>query len=768
MKLYIHHEQEGYPNKTFIYNTTEPGETVKDLLNLSGKKLKNFDSLNTELIVKDSYGDNINSKEIINNVASNKDDFFVYIQKRKVSKSSKSRQITSSNSNSKSNSISINDGDINLTKEDKLKLDALFNKKLYRKLTDFCTTYLKQYEHTNKLDKESLYKLKWMICKVDYATKRYPKCIKNIYFLIKQKNHFMNKTMEMDCYILLLKSLINQEEFEEALDLLNDDILTKSNSIIYMKHDINKHLTIIACQIECYVRMNNDMKAAEIVNSYVGLDEADLHVDILVIYSELALKHGKIEEGMRSLLKALVRDQKNKHIKTLFATTISYSVGLQELRKQLPVSTDTASAMAYLATIAKEESQLSASITLYQDTCKAMPTSASYALNLMHVYETLADYESALRVALNFLKYNSDKKDNKEIEGLSITDLYLTLQKAISSSVKWGSNKSDVSLDDEINNEYSVAFYSDNDRDRIHVKLNNNDTEEDDNVSWIRSTYAETDFDMIAIGFTIIKILYITGRLQYLPLFFKLIEPCRQISTTPLHETNIRNEHAYYLCIGWVISLQNRPSLTNNIIKYNASKKPIYILGDSHTISIAWSVIKQKSTGEERILVPKLVTGIKHWHLRNDSRFYPKAHFYNMLKTIPNKSDVIIITGEIDCREGIPTAVERGYYDDIDAGISATVKIFKNVVYKIIKEKQLNVLIHPISPVLKETRQLVKKYTNIYKKEMKVLSNNGLSVNWLNFEDDLLDENGDNLREEYKLDGTHLNPEYLKLMEKLL
>lgn len=41
-------------------------------------------------------------------------------------------------------------------------------------------------------------------------------------------------------------------------------------------------------------------------------------------------------------------------------------------------------------------------------------------------------------------------------------------------------------------------------------------------------------------------------------------------------------------------------------------------------------------------------------------------------------------------------------------------------------------------------------------------------LHWLDFFDGLLDETGGNLRSEFKLDGTHLAPSYLSLLEKSL
>ena len=37
-----------------------------------------------------------------------------------------------------------------------------------------------------------------------------------------------------------------------------------------------------------------------------------------------------------------------------------------------------------------------------------------------------------------------------------------------------------------------------------------------------------------------------------------------------------------------------------------------------------------------------------------------QANFYRVVKHIPDGSDVILLFGEIDCREGILLAVEKG------------------------------------------------------------------------------------------------------------
>lgn len=41
-------------------------------------------------------------------------------------------------------------------------------------------------------------------------------------------------------------------------------------------------------------------------------------------------------------------------------------------------------------------------------------------------------------------------------------------------------------------------------------------------------------------------------------------------------------------------------------------------------------------------------------------------------------------------------------------------------------------------------------------------------LHWLDFFDDLLNDGGSDLRPEFRLDGTHLGPSYIGLLEKAL
>jgi len=231
-----------------------------------------------------------------------------------------------------------------------------------------------------------------------------------------------------------------------------------------------------------------------------------------------------------------------------------------------------------------------------------------------------------------------------------------------------------------------------------------------------------------------------------------LVEPPRACGKD-LHLTTVRNEHAYFCCISQLMEYHSLPF---------KSHRPIYVIGDSHCMSLGWHHIEV--AGEMRTLHPKLVTGLKMWHLRPESRFYPKVNFYNVVKTIPKGAQVVFLFGEIDCREGLVVSVDKCRYKDITEGALVTIDIYIDVLKKLKEELKFDIYIHPIVPVLNETRHIVKQFNQLLKPK---IEENEPTFYWLDFFEGLLSSEG-GLNKNYEFDGTHLSPKYIPLLTNAL
>jgi len=261
-------------------------------------------------------------------------------------------------------------------------------------------------------------------------------------------------------------------------------------------------------------------------------------------------------------------------------------------------------------------------------------------------------------------------------------------------------------------------------------------------------SYSESELDVLALAYTGVKVLYIAGALSKLPKLLALVEPARAVKD--LHLTRVRNENAYYCCTAQLMVSMPLPL---------PCLPPLYVTADSHSLAPAWRTVTFR--GKPHLLVPRLATGCKIWHLRDESSFFPKYNFDAAVRAIPDGAPVVFIFGEIDCREGLLVAVERTRYESLDAGVAHTVSIYIGVLKALAKARRFTILVHPIPPVLNETRHIVM----LFNKHLVAAVNKEPALHMLDFVDRLLTPDGKGLADGLKLDGTHMHPDYTALME---
>jgi hypothetical protein len=303
-----------------------------------------------------------------------------------------------------------------------------------------------------------------------------------------------------------------------------------------------------------------------------------------------------------------------------------------------------------------------------------------------------------------------------------------------------------------------IDFYEETSKRKSHVVVDGAKHEDGLLVKSGGVTFDENELDLLAFLYTLVKILYNCGNTEALPDLIKLIEPLRLVAGE-VHTTTIRNENAYFSCISQCLAVEGGSGAAAA-----GGKVPIYVCGDSHSMSPAW-----RNVGGRK-LVPKLVTGLKHWHLRKENNFYPKVSFHRVVAGIPSGSDVIFIFGEIDCREGLVLAVEKDRYQDLEEGMKACISIWMEEAGKVCKEKGFRAFIHPVIPVLNETRSIVVKYNRLFRKAVEERGEE-FGMVWLDIFDSLVEINagdisGLGLKKGLALDGTHLHPRYLGAVEE--
>ena len=217
---------------------------------------------------------------------------------------------------------------------------------------------------------------------------------------------------------------------------------------------------------------------------------------------------------------------------------------------------------------------------------------------------------------------------------------------------------------------------------------------------------------------------------------------------------------------------------------------PLYVLGDSHALSIGWQTIcidDRAHFSRLRTLIPNPVTGLKAWHTRPETQFFTYTNLRRNLERIPNSIKTIILTaGEIDCREGIGGEELSGYNKSCNDAVLTTVVTYVKAIQKLSESCGLQILLMPVAPHAHRSDRNGKSTGRAFRRERMKIWNDylreeckkrkgfeGNSVFLLDYEEDLRERCvsssvGFVLNKSYNADYTHMNSAFLPLLEKAI
>ena len=456
----------------------------------------------------------------------------------------------------------------------------------------------------------------------------------------------------------------------------------------------------------------------------------------------IVVHRGHRDEALRVYLRLLVSQSENKVVREAFSTVLQTEGAMEVLRDDLQEGDSAAQAYAFLASIVKDYGAIDEATELYSIATRILPTNANITLCYVHTLELSCKYEIAMERICDFCKTTGIQAGR--ISGLAVAQVFRSLGRIKDSGSR-----------------LLRAWDDGRPVPRVSVAPAGNGGGSETS----HEALTTESLDFLALMFTACKIAFVSGDLELLVPLIELL--AAESFGRELHKTLIRNEAAYFGCVRELVGMLPLAGTAQADEAGSADttkQPPIYVVGDSHSLSCGWRTIEDHN-GRKRILRPMLVTGLKCWHMRPESRFYPKCNLHNVLSQIPHGADVIFIFGEIDCREGLLVSVERCRYKDVDQGIAATVDIYVQKLVQIQKEYEFNILVHPVPPVLDLTRDVVKRFNWIC--QAKLQEAHLSSIRYLDFARGLLAADG-GLAEEFGYDGTHLHPRYLGLLEDAL
>ncbi|XP_048776174.2 uncharacterized protein LOC125680539 isoform X2 [Ostrea edulis] len=515
---------------------------------------------------------------------------------------------------------------------------------------------------------------------------------------------------------------------------------------------------------QCYVKMGEHDKAVEtligyskelrnkggttashkqdvqvlLAKAYIGKKQTDMalvllqgvlrenkeHVDALAEYAPLIYPLGSKyrEEAMTIMLTVLINKGDDNDVKEKFAYLCQQEHGMEVLKSMAGAAWKDVPAVVFLATSLRDVGAIEQAEALLKHAYMLQPENPHTLLTYIHTLELVEKHTDAVQEVVTYIK----RWPEKEIGMFKIGTL-LPIMTHFHGEVHL--NVPDVDLPSTVN-PVSMGTTS--------------------------KPYSEDMNYLLAILFTLVKILYIKGALA----FIRPITNCLDSLTKghELHKTNVRNEAAYFSCIN---QLQTVRGEVNHVVP---CEQYVYFIGDSHCVPPAWQCIQIK--GEDKIIHPILSTGTKIWHLRDESTFYPKYNFNSAISKIPDGATTVFCFGEIDCREALLLCVEKGKYDSLEEGMDRVIEIYISLLARLQNLHGWDVYVHPVLPLLDLTRSVVMQFNQ--RLIGRLLSQT--SLKWLDFVDNLLTkESGElKLKKQYEFDGTHAHPRYLKHLQQSL
>ncbi|XP_045203567.2 uncharacterized protein LOC123556712 [Mercenaria mercenaria] len=707
MKFYIHSED---PELTvvMVWEKDKAG-TIQDVLNTFIESLKlKFPVCNTPKLlctVKNGKGKVIDKSSAVGNVVKHMDDLHVKVEFDKGEIGVSVVEDTATTEHKKQAKDSQSNKDILLGKNNAAIIHVGNNR--YRKAIEI-------YKEMLKVDSKNKSAYNGLVT----CYKKAGRYQKGLSWAKKALKLFEN---DVELHILAGEAYIGCGNGDEAIEILiKCSKLARSSGGLSTEH---KHEIQVLLAKAYLIKEQRDMAIAVLQGV---LRENIEHQEALVEYAGLLFPLGpsQKEEAMSVLLTVLARNKNDKNAVEKLADVCQQPGGMEVLKEVAgPVIKDSA-ALVFLGNCLRDCSAMEECLQLFHMALDVEPSNPSIALIYVHTLEVVERHDEIIKYYKEYCSQFLEKSVN-DVTCSEVSDIIHSIPEKLEDRTE---GVSPWKLGDNVLAKSSMGEYTDEEK------------------------------YLLAFWFTLVKVLFVKGQLQYIPPLLEMLQPLCE--GRDLHLSNIRNEAAYFNCIRELFKTYGKIPST----KLSHGENYIYFIGDSHCIPPAW----QKITVQDAtfIVLPVLSTGTKIWHLRSESKFYPKVNFYSAIRNIPDNSTVVVCLGEIDCREALLKCWEKARYDTIEDGMETVIDIYLQVLKSLQSKHQWKIFIHPVLPVLDVTRPIVLQFNRI----LATMLLREPTIHWLNFVNELLTgpEEEKMLKEEFRLDGTHLHPRYVSVLAESL
>ncbi|KAF8068189.1 hypothetical protein HT031_001875 [Scenedesmus sp. PABB004] len=388
----------------------------------------------------------------------------------------------------------------------------------------------------------------------------------------------------------------------------------------------------------------------------------------------IAADRGLWGDAARVAVRLLARAPRDAEAQRLLARAAQEPAGMAAVLRDVGAAPGAPAALAFLGDAVKTHGGVAAAEALYCRASAAAPACSGAALSLAHALELRHDYGALLGVARRFCAAAAGDALGPLMLG-AVLELPLLARLAETPHVPGGTAwlracdwEPGPSL--EARRGADAGARSCADDPAVAARWLADRGGGGGGAAAERAIeYSPAQLDALALLLTAAKACFAGGALAAAAELLAAADAPRRASAAPLHRTLVRNEAAFAGAIAQLLWDAPPPPLRHHAHAPGAGGStgaagaswadaaPVFLLGDSHILPGAWRVITV--AGAPRLLVPLLVTGLKAWHLRAGAAFYTAHQFWRAAEALPRGAQVVLVAGEIDCREGLAAAVEK-------------------------------------------------------------------------------------------------------------
>jgi hypothetical protein len=261
----------------------------------------------------------------------------------------------------------------------------------------------------------------------------------------------------------------------------------------------------------------------------------------------------------------------------------------------------------------------------------------------------------------------------------------------------------------------------------------------------------DKDLDLLSLIFNVIKILFIQGKLSHLKEWYDRVGSLLARSFSLTENFDYLSE--YYKFIKELLKFLPLDKYEDN----RKACKPLYIIGDSNCLSVAYHNIDLNS--EQRIFMPLLTHNLKISHLRDENEHYAKYNYFNTVNSLRDEviDSICFILGSCDVKDAFDALIEKSKSE------TELINILTETYLQRLKELSIflrccKVIVCPVLPMVDQYRDKYVLFNNELKKRIGNEKNSNL-IYIGGFENELSSN-----KLKYYLDGLHSNPIWLSLV----